>query len=159
MKVGIIGSGLQCRRRIESLVESNSDEVVLVAGNHLDSLKIIAEKYRLQITSNIEEIFNNPLIEAVIICTPPSSHTKYITKCIENKKKVLVEKPISQTVAELVSLKNQFGSDLDKYLRCGFNHRFHPGIQKMKGFLESGRIGAPIFARAILLTSSEVEIL
>ena len=149
MKIGIIGSGLQCRRRIESLSDSMDDEIILVAGINRESLDLVSTKYGIQTTLNVEEVFLDNRIDAVIVCTPPNSHLKYLSMALEQKKKILVEKPISQTSEELVALREKFGLDLDRYIRCGFNHRFHPGIQKMRVLLDSGLIGTPIFARAV----------
>jgi predicted dehydrogenase len=149
MRIGIVGSGLQCRRRIESLADSVDDEVILVAGINHESLDLVSTKYAIQTTQNVEDIFLDKGIDAVIVCTPPSSHLKYIAMALEQDKKILVEKPISQTSEELVLLRDRFGVTLNRNLRCGFNHRFHPGIQKMKELLNLGLIGSPIFARAV----------
>jgi len=149
MKIGIVGSGLQCRRRIEAVVDSKEDQVVLVAGLHQASLDVVAKKYKIETTLDIDGLFSNDKIEAVIICSPPSSHLRYMILALENKKKILVEKPISQTSQELIALQEKFGSDVDKYIRCGFNHRFHPAIQQMRSLLNQGAIGNPIFARAV----------
>ena len=72
-----------------------------------------------------------------------------MTLALEHNKKILVEKPISQTSQDLIALREKFGSRVDTYIRCGFNHRFHPGIQQMRSLLNQGAIGSPIFARAV----------
>lgn len=149
MKIGIVGAGLQCRRRIEAIIDSKEDQVVLVAGLNQESLDLISSKYHLATTLEPDTLFTNSQIEAIIVCTPPSSHLYYMTLALKNKKKTLVEKPISQTSQDLIALQNEFGSAVDTYIRCGFNHRFHPAIKQMKSLLNKGAIGNLIFARAI----------
>jgi predicted dehydrogenase len=149
MKIGIVGTGLQCRRRIEAIIDSKEDQVVLVAGLNQESLDLISDKYHIETTLETDELFFNNQIEAVIVCTPPSSHLHYMVLALRHKKKILVEKPISQTSQDLIALQEEFGPDVDTYIRCGFNHRFHPAIQQMRSLLNKGAIGKPIFARAI----------
>jgi predicted dehydrogenase len=149
MKIGIVGTGLQFRRRIEAINESKDDQVVLVAGLNQESLDTIAKKYNVETTLETDALFFNKEIEAIIVCTPPSSHLHYMILALRHKKKILVEKPISQTSQELIALQEEFGDCVNKYIRCGFNHRFHPAIQQMRSFLNQGAIGNPIFARAV----------
>lgn len=35
-----------------------------------------------------------------------------------------------------------------RVLKCGFNHRHHPGVQQARKWFEEGRIGEPVFIRA-----------
>lgn len=148
MKVAIIGTGLQAKRRIESII-ADGDEVLIIYGVNLKTLQEVSERYKVNAAENYDEIFNNPEIDLIVVCTPPSSHGFYIKKSLETNKKVLVEKPIFQSSEEMLSLREEFGDLLESSIICGFNHRFHPAITLMKKKLDEGLIGKFLFARSI----------
>ena len=149
MNIGIIGSGLQCGRRIEALQTSHADQIVLVVGNNPKSLETISKKYNVRISQTIDEIFSSVEIDAIIICTPPNSHYEYMRKALLAGKNVLVEKPISKTSREIEDLLAEFGDEVYLRIRCGFNHRFHPALQMAKKYISDKAIGDILFARSI----------
>ena len=149
MKVGILGSGLQCGRRAESVLATQGDTISLIVGNNAQTLESIGKKYNVPTATNPEQLFDNSEIEAVIICTPPDSHYEYMRKSLLAEKKVLVEKPISKSSEEITKLISEFGDSVQESIRCGFNHRFHPAIQMARHYVTQGKIGKLLFGRAI----------
>lgn len=149
MNVGIIGSGLQCGRRIEAIRAISEDSVSIVIGNNQKTLSQIKVKYGVPVSMNSEELFQNDEIEAIIVCTPPSSHYEFMRLGMQSKKKMLVEKPIAKSSSEINRLISEFGDHLQESIRCGFNHRFHPGIQAAKNYLAEKKIGEVLFGRSI----------
>lgn len=149
MKVGIIGSGLQSGRRIEAIQAASQDSISIVVGNNHGTLSRVNRKYGIPIAIDPNNLFENNEIEAVIICTPPSSHYEFIRLGLLSNKKILVEKPISRSSGEIYKLINEFGTQVIDSVRCGFNHRFHPGIQMAKKFLFENKIGEILFARSV----------
>jgi predicted dehydrogenase len=61
-------------------------------------------------------------------------------------KHVLVEKPAARRATELEPLI-EAASRSRVCVRVGFNHRYHPGIQKAREIFDSGGIGASMFIR------------
>lgn len=149
MIVGIIGSGLQAGRRIESIIATQNDSISLVFGNNKETLRSIGYKYNVPTSTNSEQLFDDEEIESIIICTPPSSHYEYMRKGLLSNKKILVEKPISKSSAEIALLTEEFGDLAQESIRCGFNHRFHPAIQMARRYVAEGRVGDLLFGRAI----------
>jgi predicted dehydrogenase len=121
----------------------------MIFGINPLTLKEVSERYNVSAVENYDDIFNNPEIDVVIICTPPNSHAFYIKKSLEANKRVLVEKPMFQSSKEMLSLHEEYGYQLDSNVICGFNHRFHPAIALMKKKLEEGLIGKILFGRSI----------
>jgi predicted dehydrogenase len=149
MKVGIIGSGLQCKRRASALQEFKEDSLVAISSNNEFSLKEVAATYNSKSMMEPIELFRNEDIEAVIITTPPSSHMEYMALGLDYGKKVLVEKPITHSFDQIETLRSKYGDDALNSIKCGFNHRFHPAIKMLREYLLAGTIGDPIFARSI----------
>lgn len=149
MKVGIIGSGLQCGRRIEAIQAASDDSISVVIGNNDRTLSQVNQKYGIPIAIDPKNLFENDEIEAVVICTPPSSHYEFMRLGLLSNKKILVEKPITKSSSEIDELINEFGTQVLESVRCGFNHRFHPGIQMAKKFLLENKIGDVLFGRSV----------
>jgi predicted dehydrogenase len=85
--------------------------------------------------------------DAVIISNPTALHLAVAIPAAQNGCHILLEKPVSHSLArvdELVQAVQQKGLKV----LVGFQFRFHPGLQKLKQLLDEGSIGTPLSARA-----------
>ena len=96
--------------------------------------------------SNIEEIIEDPNIDAVFICTPNYLNAKLSKEFLINGKHVFCEKPPSISSSELnqVILAEEKSN---KKLMYGFNHRHHDSIIKMNEIVKSKRYGRILWMR------------
>jgi len=60
----------------------------------------------IKVSDNIQEIIDNPSIEAVVIATPFKTHFDLTIKMIEARKHVLVEKPLASNMDEIESIRD-----------------------------------------------------
>ena len=79
--------------------------------------------------------------DAALVCTPDEAKIDIINYLIENKKHVLVEKPLwSSTKDELIDI--QKSCQRNKVIcYTAYNHRFEPHFIRMKELLDSGLLG------------------
>jgi predicted dehydrogenase len=145
MRVGIIGAGLQGRRRAQALKQCG-DELVVVAAAHWERAKLLADEIGCEATSNWEEVVSREDVEAAIVCTPPHLHEPMCIEALKRGKHVLCEKPLARTPEEAKQIVNAACENGVK-LKCGFNLRHHPGIQRARGWLDQGVIGELSFTR------------
>lgn len=145
MKVGLIGAGLQGRRRAQALKQCG-DQVCVVAAAHLERAELLASDLGCEATANWEDVVAREDIDAVIVCTPPNLHLPMCTAALSQGKHVLCEKPLARNPNEAEEIvKAAEGNGLK--LKCGFNLRHHPGIQQARDWAEQGFIGELIFIR------------
>jgi predicted dehydrogenase len=92
-------------------------------------------------TSNFQDIISNPAINAVVIATPVGTHYEFARQALESGKHVLVEKPITASVAEAEKLVNIAAK---KKLILMVDHTFiYTGaVRKMKEIVEKGDLGS-----------------
>ena len=64
-----------------------------------------------------------PGLDAVSICTPPSAHYAAVREALDAGVNVLLEKPPTATVAELVAFLDTTASDGDEDARAGMARR------------------------------------
>lgn len=95
-----------------------------------------------QATTDAESFLTDEDIGALVITTRHNSHAKWVRVGLEHGKHIFVEKPLALTRQELNELIS-FYTSLEKrpLLMVGFNRRFAPQVQTLKGLL--GNIGSP----------------
>lgn len=148
MKVSIIGTGLQFSRRTPVVFNSNDDKLVSICGENKDKADEYSKIYDCEVDSNWEVTVNRKDVDAVIITTPPHLHKDITIAALLNGKHVLCEKPLSKTTDEAYDMW-KISKEKGKILKCGFNHRHHPAMLKVKEIIDEGGIGSLMFGRAI----------
>jgi predicted dehydrogenase len=83
----------------------------------------------------------------VIISVTNAALAPLTAACIRAGKHVLVEKPVGISLAEVDELC-QLADAHRVLVRAGYNHRYHPAIQKARQLFESGVLGELMFIRA-----------
>lgn len=146
MKVSIIGAGLQCRRRAPVLAQSPQDTLVSIASQMPEHAQAMAKQFLCDADLSWKDAISRSDVDAVIICTPPSSHAEIAIAAMQAGKHVLCEKPLSKTLDEALAML-EVSRVTGKILKCGFNHRHHPAVLEAKKRCEDGWIGKPLFAR------------
>ena len=146
MRVGLIGAGLQGRRRTQALAKSKDSELVIVASGHLERAQELAGTVGCQSTDNWEEVVSREDVEVVLVCTPPNVHEVMCVRALEAGKHVLCEKPLARTPEECQRIVDSASRNGCK-LKCGFNHRHHPAIKQARDWSDQGIIAEPYFVR------------
>jgi predicted dehydrogenase len=145
MKVGIIGAGLQGRRRAQALKQFD-DKLIIVAAAHKDRAKLLASVMGCEATNDWEKVVSREDIEAVILCTPPHLHKPMCVEALRRRKHVLCEKPLARNPEEAKEILAMAEGNR-VILKCGFNLRHHPGFQQARVWFGQGIIGELNFIR------------
>ncbi len=97
-------------------------------------------------TTNVNSIFEDNLVNSVIITTRHNTHAKYVLETLKAGKNVFVEKPLCLNKEELLKIKNILESEtivspskniFKPILMIGFNRRFAPQIKKIKSLISN----------------------
>ena len=146
MKAGLIGAGLQGKRRSQALKEFNDTELLVVADTDRERAERLAKEMACEATTDWNKVVSRDDVDVVIICTPPDSHREIGIAAARQGKHVLCEKPLARNpeeAEEMVTAAEENGVKL----KCGFNLRHHPGIHQARNWLDEGIIGESIFIR------------
>jgi len=146
LRVGIIGAGLQARRRALVFKDSPDGELVIVAAAHLERAKRLATPIGCKATDDWKRVTESDDIDVVIVCTPPHLHAPISIAAMEKGKHVLCEKPLARTIDEAKEMLDAAKRNNVK-LKCGFNHRFHPSVKQARRVFDEGVIGELNFLR------------
>jgi len=85
-------------------------------------------------------------VELVIVSTINSSLAEIACAALSADKHVLVEKPAGRNPEEIGKLIDAQKKS-KAYAKVGFNHRFHPAMQKAYSILRTGELGEFMFIR------------
>jgi len=103
-----------------------------------------------------EDVLSDSAIDAVDLCLPHHLHTEAAVSAFAAKKHVLLEKPITNSLAEadaIVAAAEQSGMTL----AISENFRFEPGIGRAREIIGRGDIGVPFFVHVQeMLFSAEI---
>ena len=133
-KIGVVGAGHLGKHHIKHLSNHQGVDFVGVFDINEDSLKNICYEFSVKPLKSLEEIIS--LCDAVNIVTPTNTHFDIARKFLNQKKDVFIEKPLTNTVEEALSL-----IDLAKTKECilqvGHIERFNPTINKLKELVDN----------------------
>jgi predicted dehydrogenase len=146
VNIGIIGAGLQGKRRANALKQFNNDKLVVIADTDIKMAKTLAAEMHCQATDSWEEVTTRKDIDAVIICTPTYLHLPMGLSAVRNGKHVLCDKPLGRNPSESEGIVNA-AKDGNVILGVGLNHRFHPAISRAHELVEKGFTGELDFIR------------
>lgn len=93
-----------------------------------------------KVSNDVETLFDNPEIDAILICSPSDTHADYAIRAAEAGKAIFCEKPIDMSLerAKEVVLKVK---ECDVPMMVAFNRRFDPDFAKVKTSVSEGKIG------------------
>lgn len=139
-KVGIIGYGKMGQTRQKAIDELGSAKVIAISELNLnDDIDIP--------NVSLDEIINNPSIDALIVCTPNFLNKELTIKGLNAGKHVFCEKPPAFTASDVEEIRRAENNSNGKKLMYGFNHRHHDSIIRMKQIVDSEEFGKIIWMR------------
>ena len=107
----------------------------------------IREKFNIAATyADYRELFAHEKPDFVSICSPNFFHAEHAIAALEAGATVLLEKPMSLTLAEGHAVK-MASEKAGKQVMIGFSHRMYRGNQKVKDIITQGLIGEPFMIR------------
>ena len=127
INIAVIGIGYLGKFHLEKFLSHKNCITKWIVDNNLKNENLdIAEN--IAITDDYKDILND--IDAVSIVTPTVSHYEIAKYFLSNKKHVLIEKPMTQTVSQaekllLLAKKNRV------VLQAGHLERFNPVMKKL----------------------------
>ena len=147
IRVGLIGTGGIGRRQCQTLAGIEDVEIVAGADPSEEALELFREQYEPRHTfSDYKELIGLDEIDAVTVCTPNFFHAEPTIAALEAGKDVMVEKPMAMNAEEARAMVDA-AKKAGRKLVIGFQWRLGPEAQVLKRYVDSGEIGAPLFAR------------
>ena len=149
IRIGIVGYGYWGPNLLRNFISAADSQVLAVAEPRTEKHALIKKLYPgVTCLSNADELYNHPEIDAVAIATPVFTHFNLAEKALRKGKHVLMEKPMTSSVAEaqtLIELAEKKGL----ILMVDHTFLYTGAVQKIKQLIENGTIGSPRYFDSI----------
>lgn len=140
--IGLIGAGNFAKNFLLPIVNTNPDKYYLktVVNRSGDKALNVGRQYNAAvISSDNNDVFGDPDIDLVMICTGHGSHADLVLKGLNAGKHVYVEKPLATTLEQLDAIKAFYADETitnKPSLMVGFNRRFSKYAKEIKKVLD-----------------------
>ncbi len=117
---------------------------------------VLGPSSTISATSSYEEVLADPAVEAVAIATPAATHFDLVRAALEANKHVMVEKPLTPSVAEgqkLAYLARRSG----RILMCDHTYCYTPAVQRIRQLIRGGEIGEIQFVDSVRINLGLVQ--
>jgi predicted dehydrogenase len=147
LQFAIVGCGLIGRKRAAALAKIKGAALRIACD--LDAARA-ADVARLapdvQTQSDFNRAIADPKVNAIIVSTLNASLAPIALAAARAGKHVLVEKPGALNAAQLRAIQ-KVAAKTSARVRLGYNHRFHPALQKARSLIDEGALGKLMFLR------------
>jgi predicted dehydrogenase len=139
-KFGLIGAGGIAQAYAQAFGNTPTAKLIAVADVRVEAAKALAEGLGAEHYPSYEAMVSSEELDAVIICTPPTTHLEISTYCLENGINVLCEKPLS---VDSGSAKKMIDCAQSKglILTMASKFRYVEDMIKAKSLMMSGILG------------------
>ena len=146
--IGIIGGGRIGRMHAGTIYTGMQDVIIkYVSDIYPQAAQQWGPMYGVQnVVSDAEIVFNDPEVQAVLICTSTDTHADYIIRAAECDKDIYCEKPIDLSV-EKIERALAAVEKAGVRLQIGFNRRFDRNFRRAYEAIQAGEIGKPLMIR------------
>lgn len=141
INIAIIGYGYWGPNLVRNFSLVGNCKVHSVVDTRDERLALVAKNYPyVNLCKQVDDVFNNPEIDAVVIATPIFTHFELAKKALEKGKHVLVEKPLTSNTAqaqELIDLSLKMGN----LLMVDHTFLYTGAVQKIKSLIDDNTLG------------------
>ena len=148
LRFGIIGCGsIAAGSFAPSLLKSTRVDLAAVCRRDLQKAREFAESFGgCAAYGSVEELFDDPQIDAVIVSTPTDVHCAYTIEAARRGKHVICEKPMAHDAGEcrqMITTCQEAGVKLG----VAYRRRLFPQVLEAHKLIAAGRIGRIVCAR------------
>ena len=138
-KIALVGCGYWGKNLCRNFHELGVlAQVVDASENGQSNARSIAPE--VAVTSNFEEVLNNPEIKGIALATPAETHCDLAVQAMEKGKDVFVEKPMALSIVEAKKMQ-AVAFQTNKVLMVGHLLEYHPAVLKLRELIDSGELG------------------
>ena len=138
-KIALVGCGYWGKNLCRNFHELGVlAQVVDASENGQSNARSIAPE--VAVTSNFEEVLNNPEIKGIALATPAETHCDLAVQAMEKGKDVFVEKPMALSIVEAKKMQ-AVAFQTNKVLMVGHLLEYHPAVLKLRELIDSEELG------------------
>lgn len=140
IRVGLIGAGYIASWHADALRATDGVEITAVCDPSEAASKALADGLGLRVFSDVADLIDARVCDAVHILTPPHLHHPLALQCLRGGLHVLVEKPVATTASETAEIEAAARENGVRF-HAGHNFMGLPSYDRLKDLLAKGALG------------------
>lgn len=141
VKIGLLGMGRIGKIHFKDIQQHFPNATISAVADPFIEEDLFKKQYaNIFFSKNSDDLFGRRDVDAVLICTPTSSHADLIERAIANRKHIFCEKPMDLSLERTKKL-SEMAEKADVKLMLGFNRRFDPDFMEAYKSVREGTIG------------------
>lgn len=151
LRIAVLGVGVMGADHVARITSRISGAAVTVVNDYLPekAAEIAGAVPGARVANDPFDAIAAEDVDAVLLATPGPTHEKQLLACLEHRKPVLCEKPLTTEVETSLEVVRR-ESELEKPLiQVGFMRRFDPEYQLLKALVDGGELGQPLVMHCV----------
>jgi myo-inositol 2-dehydrogenase / D-chiro-inositol 1-dehydrogenase len=151
LRIAVLGVGVMGADHVARITSRISGARVAVVNDYLteNAEQVAASVPGARVAGDPLDAIAADDVDAVLLATPGPTHEKQLLACLEHRKPVLCEKPLTtdvETSLEVVRREAELETPL---IQVGFMRRFDPEYQQLKALIDGGELGQPLVMHCV----------
>jgi phthalate 4,5-cis-dihydrodiol dehydrogenase len=151
VRLGVAGLGRAFTVMLPTFTGDARIQLVAAADTRAEARQRFAADFSAKTYASVEELYVDPVVEAVYVATPHEYHARHATLAAQHGKHLLVEKPMALTLAECAAIVDAARRS-NIHLIVGHSHSFDAPVRRLRALIESGDFGRVHMINAINYT-------
>ena len=144
----MVGLGSFGRKRVHSIVKDSRTRLCAVSDTAVNRARDVSSEMNCEFTTDWEEAVDRHDVDVVVVSTSTQFLSDIALGALQAGKHVLCEKPFGRSAKEVLpAVLTAKAKGLT--LKVGYNHRYHPALEKAHEIWRSGKLGRLHFLRCV----------
>jgi predicted dehydrogenase len=140
LRAAVVGLGWWGKYIVQRLAGSTALRITHAVDKDAESVADFARFHGLALRRSVDEVLDDPAVDAVLVVTPHSTHESLVIAAAQAGKQVFCEKPLTLSAASaerMLAACNRAGI----VLGIGHERRFEPAMEAVTGMITAGALG------------------
>jgi myo-inositol 2-dehydrogenase/D-chiro-inositol 1-dehydrogenase len=151
LRIAVLGVGMMGADHVARITSRISGAAVTVVNDYLPekAAEVAGAVPGARVANDPFDAIAADDVDAVLLATPGPTHEKQLLACLEHRKPVLCEKPLTTEVETSLEVVRR-EAELEKPLiQVGFMRRFDPEYRQLKALMDGGELGQPLVMHCV----------
>ena len=140
VRFALVGCGAAAPQTAKGFITAPSATLVAGMDTNIAVAETFARSFGVRATNSLDDILNDPNIDAVFVGVPHFLHEPLATRCAEAGKHIIMEKPLATSVADIdamIAACRKHGV----LLMANYSRRYEPEMAFARRLVEQGALG------------------
>lgn len=151
LRVAVLGVGVMGADHVERITRRISGARVAVVNDYVtDKAKQVAAAVPgARVAADPLDAIAADDVDAVLLATPGPVHEKQLLACLQHRKPVLCEKPLTTGADTSLVIVRREAELQTPLIQVGFMRRFDSEYMQLKALIDSGELGEPLVMHCV----------